>query len=147
MSSRFVLRRLLALIMLITVASCGSNAKVGILLSGEASVGLQNPAVSDVVFVVSSLNTDGRALDLDRDGQADVFVFPERCGPSQAPLCGFPPNNNPAEIRLGSLTLDFRYQVEVKLRNSQGNTLYQGTTEFLYNQNAADLVISVMEVN
>lgn len=120
--------------MVTSLVSCGgSNPTLSMSLSGTTAFADAN--VTDIVFIFQSQLTNGSGLDQDGDGVADSFVYPTACGASQPANCGFPAT--PGEIEVGDLPLGFTYEVTVRLRNSAGNTLYDGQSTFQNTENAA----------
>ncbi|HLG19975.1 MAG TPA: hypothetical protein VI895_09220 [Bdellovibrionota bacterium] len=125
------------------LTACGEKdgAQVPINITGASA--FSDPAVSDVVFEVTNVPSGGFILDLNKDGSPDRFAFPSTCDGSFQANCGIPAGSA-AVVNVGNLPLNFLYQIEARFRNSAGQVLYSGSSQFTNDKTLTSIAVIVL---
>ncbi len=121
-----------SMMMLMLLLACGDKAGPNIDITFDTTAvpsAFSDANVVDLVMIVANVPTDGEMLDLDGNGSADQFVFPEACGTDLAPSCGYP-IASATTTTLGGIPLGYRYLVVAQLRDGSGTSLYSAQALF-----------------
>lgn len=128
-----------AILMLGALGCGGKDHAIAVTFSGNTAA-FSGAQVSDYLFVVTNVPEGGRTLDLDGNGKADQFIFPESCGATMPDNCGYAKGSQDS-VTLGAFPLGYRYTIEVRLRDATGATVESGSASFTNTDDLSTLVI------
>ncbi|MFH1016958.1 MAG: hypothetical protein V1798_02105 [Pseudomonadota bacterium] len=120
--------------------ACGEMPGPTIQVAVTPASALQDVNSVDLVLIVTGNS------DVDQNGTADTFVYPEACGAALAAGCGFSlataQTLNVGRIPLGSFT----FQIEARIRDSSGVNKYTGTVSLPGDGSQTAVTITVAAV-
>ncbi|MCB0308891.1 MAG: hypothetical protein KDD48_05920 [Bdellovibrionales bacterium] len=124
------------------ISSCSqSDHQISVTFAGNTAA-FANASAVDLVLVVTNLELNGEILDVDSNGDPDTFVFPESCGALISAGCGYEIQSGQI-FSIGAFPLNFKYELEARIRDASGNNIASGQTTFTNTSDLTTLIVNL----